>query len=24
VRFRRAGQTVTVPNFQLLLKGASG
>jgi hypothetical protein len=24
VRFRRAGQAVTVPNFQLLLKGASG
>ena len=24
VRFRHAGQTVTVPSFQLLLKGASG
>jgi hypothetical protein len=24
VRFRRAGQTVTVPNFQLRLKGAAG
>ena len=24
VRFQRAGQTVSVPNFQLVLKGASG
>ena len=24
VRFQRAGQTVTVPNLQLLLKGSSG